>query len=107
MYLTKPEDKRTLRDFYQLTKPGGPGWKKVVEDAEAEGEDINLSYKDKSWEMPIQILMVFIGCIIIYSSLFAIGNILYGNPLSATILFIVAGTGTYILFKSFNKLRAN
>ncbi len=107
MYLTRPEDKQTLRDFYQLTQPGGPGWKKVVEDAKKEGVQINDRYEDKSWEMPIQILMVFIGCIIIYFSLFGIGNILYGNPLTATVLFIIAGAGTFFLFKSFNKLRAN
>jgi hypothetical protein len=106
-YLTRPEDKKTLREFYQLTHPGGPGWRKVVNEAEEEGHMINERYKDQSWEMPVQILMVFIGCIIIYSSLFAIGNILYGNPFIATILFVVAIAGTYFLFKSFNKLRAN
>jgi solute:Na+ symporter, SSS family len=105
-YLTKPEDKETLEGFYQLTQPGGPGWKKVVDRAESEGRLINEDYRDRSWEMPIQILMVFIGCIIIYSSLFAIGNILYGNPVMATILFIIAGAGTYFLFRSFSKLRA-
>lgn len=106
-YLTRPEDKETLESFYQLTHPGGPGWKKVVNQALEEGRLINERYRDQSWEMPIQILMVFIGCIIIYSSLFAIGNILYGNPLIATVLFVVAAAGTYFLFKSFNKLRAN
>ncbi len=106
-FLTRPEDKETLEDFYQLTHPGGPGWKKVVNNALEEGRLINEDYRDKNWEMPIQILMVFIGCIIIYSSLFAIGNLLYGNPLIATVLFVVAGGGTFFLFKSFSKLRAN
>jgi uncharacterized membrane protein len=59
------------------------------------------------WEMPVQILLVFIGCIVIYSSLFAIGNVLYGNTLNAVILFVVAIVGTYFLFKSLHKLRAN
>ena len=90
-----------------MTHPGGPGWKKVVDEATSEGLSINERYKDQKWEMPIQILMVFIGCIIIYSSLFAIGNILYGNPLTATVMFIVACGGTLFLFKSFSKLRAN
>ncbi|MBR9998174.1 MAG: Na+:solute symporter [Cyclobacteriaceae bacterium] len=106
-YLTRPEEKKTLEDFYQLTHPGGPGWKKVVDEAEREGRFINEHYVGRSWEMPIQILMVFIGCIIIYASLFGIGNILYGNPLTATIMFIVAAAGTYFLFRSFTKLRAN
>lgn len=107
MVLTKPEDKKTLREFYRLTHPGGPGWKKVVDEAQADGEMINEKYQNQAWEMPIQILLVFIGCIVIYSSLFGIGNILYGNPLIATFLFVLAVIGTYFLFRLFNKMRAN
>ncbi len=106
-YLTKPEATETLRQFYRLTLPGGPGWKKVVEEARSDGDMIDEKDHGVAWEMPIQILMVFIGCIVIYSSLFAIGNILYGNPLSATFLGALAVIGTYILFKSFGRLHAN
>lgn len=104
---TKPENKEVLRDFYKLTNPGGPGWKKVVTDAAKDGEIINKKDLGKPWEMPIQILLVFIGCIVIYSSLFAIGNFVYGRTLYGFILLTIAGIGTYFLFKSFNKLRAN
>jgi hypothetical protein len=105
--VTKPENKQVLRDFYKLTNPGGPGWKKVVTDAAKDGEIINKKDLGKPWEMPIQILLVFIGCIVIYSSLFAIGNFVYGRTLYGFVLLIIAGIGTYFLFKSFNKLRAN
>ncbi|MCG8410017.1 MAG: Na+:solute symporter [Bacteroidales bacterium] len=105
--LTKPEDKTVLRNFYKLTRPGGPGWKRVVNEAKADNEIINKEDIGKSWEMPIQILLVFIGCIIIYSSLFAIGNFVYGKTLYGFILLTIAIIGTYFLFKSFNKLRAN
>jgi SSS family solute:Na+ symporter len=106
-FLTKPENKETLRTFYRLTLPGGPGWKRVVEDAEADGDMINEGNKGQPWEMPIQLLLVFIGCVVIYSSLFAIGNFLYGNTLTASIMLVVAALGTVFLFKSFGKLRAN
>ncbi len=106
-FLTKPENAETLRSFYRLTLPGGPGWKKVVADAEADGDMINEGNKGKPWEMPIQLLLVFIGCVVIYSSLFAIGSFLYGNTLTAIGLLILASAGTYFLFKSFGKLRAN
>lgn len=105
--ITKPENKQVLREFYKLTNPGGPGWKKVVIDAAKDGEIINKKDLGKPWEMPIQILLVFIGCIVIYSSLFAIGNFVYGRTLYGFILLTIAGIGTYFLFKSFNKLRAN
>ncbi|MCB2196087.1 MAG: Na+:solute symporter [Bacteroidetes bacterium] len=105
--ITKPENKQVLREFYKLTNPGGPGWKKVVTDAAKDGEIINKKDLGKPWEMPIQILLVFIGCIVIYSSLFAIGNFVYGRTLYGFILLTIAGIGTFFLFKSFNKLRAN
>jgi hypothetical protein len=106
-FITRPENKRVLRDFYKLTNPGGPGWKKVVKDAKEDGEIINEKDLGKPWEMPIQILLVFIGCIVIYSSLFAIGNFVYGKTLYGFILLTIAGIGTYFLFKFFGKLRAN
>jgi Na+/proline symporter len=106
-FLTKPESKETLRSFYRLTLPGGPGWKRVVEEAEADGDMINEGNKGKPWEMPIQLLLVFVGCVVIYSSLFAIGSLLYGNVLTATGMLVLAILGTIFLFKSFGKLRAN
>lgn len=106
-FLTKPESKETLRSFYRLTRPGGPGWKKVIMDAEADGDMIDEENDGKPWEMPIQILLVFIGCIVVYSSLFSIGSFLYGNIMTAVMLLFVAIIGTIFLFKSFGKLRAN
>ena len=106
-FLTKPESKETLRSFYRLTLPGGPGWKKVVEEAEADGDMINEGNEGKPWEMPIQLLLVFVGCVVIYSSLFSIGSFLYGNVLTALGMLLLAILGTIFLFKSFGKLRAN
>jgi SSS family solute:Na+ symporter len=106
-FLTKPETQETLRSFYRLTRPGGPGWKKVIMEAEADGDMIDEENDGKPWEMPIQILCVFIGCVVVYSSLFSIGSFLYGNMLTGAILLIVAIIGTVFLFKSFGKLRAN
>lgn len=105
--LTKPESQKTLRSFYRLTRPGGPGWAKVIREARADGDMIDEKDHGRAWEMPIQILCVFIGIIVIYSCLFAIGNILYGNALAATVLFVVAAVGTFFLFKFFGKLRAD
>lgn len=105
--ITKPEKKEVLRKFYAKTKPGGPGWKKIVNDAQKENIDILGSEKNKAWEMPKQVLLIFIGCIVIYSSLFAIGSFIYANYIFAIILTIVAIVGTIILFRLLNKLRVN
>jgi solute:Na+ symporter, SSS family len=106
-FVTPPVDKKTLRAFYRLTLPGGPGWKKVVEEARADGDNIDEKTKGLPWEMPAQILMVFVGCVIVYSSLFAIGNFLYGNMIYGAGLAAVAVAGTVFLFMSFDKMRAN
>ncbi len=107
MYLTHPERKATLRNFYRLTRPGGPGWKKVVREARDERDPVDEEEQGKAWEMPVQILLVFIGCVVIYSCLFAIGSFVYLKPLQGTVLAFIAAGGTYLLFTSFNKLRAN
>ncbi len=106
-YMTKPETAKTLRAFYKLTHPGGPGWKKVVEQARIDGDAVDEKDKGKAWEMPIQILLVFIGIIVVYSCLFAIGNFIYNNVLYGFILLGVAAIGTFFLFKFFGKLRAD
>jgi Na+/proline symporter len=105
--LTKPESNETLRAFYRLTRPGGPGWKKVVEEARGEGDLIDEKDHGKAWEMPIQVLLVFVGCMAIYASLFSIGSFVYGRSLMGSVMGAVALIGTYILFKSFGKLRAD
>lgn len=101
--VTGAEDKEVLRSFYKLTKPGGPGWKKVVEDAKADGEPCDDG-EGVGWQMPKQILLVFIGCITIYASLFGIGGLVYGNILQGLILLLVAVVGTVSLFKIMAKL---
>jgi len=103
-YLTKPTSMETLISFYKLTRPGGPGWKKVRIFAEEKGVDLGIK-PGQVWEMPMQILCVFIGCIVIYSSLFSIGSFIYGQTYTGIILAILALIGVYFLFKFFGKLR--
>jgi Na+/proline symporter len=103
-FLTKPTNMDTLVSFYKLTRPGGPGWKKVRVHARDNGIDIGV-VSGQSWEMPLQILCVFIGCVVIYSSLFSIGSFVYGQPWQGTTLAVLALTGTYFLFRLFDKLR--
>ncbi|UXP32402.1 Na+:solute symporter [Reichenbachiella agarivorans] len=103
---TAPEDKEVLRAFYKLTKPGGPGWKKVVDEAIADGQPCDDN-EGVVWQMPRQVLLIFIGCTVIYSSLFAIGGFVYGNMLQGIILAIVATVGTVALFKVMSKLNLN
>jgi len=107
MLFTRSETRETLRKFYKLTHPGGPGWKRIIVEAEADGDYIDEKNKGRAWEMPIQILCVFVGCIVIYSMLFSIGSFVYGNIGPGLILAAISLAGTFFLFKSFGKLRAD
>ncbi len=103
-FLTKSVDEETLRSFYRKIKPGGPGWKRVVD--RARSENITLTKEqDLSWDVPTGILCMILGTISIYSMLFTIGNLLYGNVLSALFLAVVAVITGFLLFRTWDKLR--
>ncbi len=104
MLVSPPEDKEILRSFYKLTKPGGPGWKRVVEEAQAEGIDITEG-EGNGWQMPLQILLVFVGCIAIYSALFSIGGLVYGNLLQGIILGGLSVVAMAVMFRLMRKLK--
>ncbi|MDA3866220.1 MAG: Na+:solute symporter [Salinivirgaceae bacterium] len=100
-FLSKPEDEKTLIEFYKRTRPGGPGWKRIA--AKALPEETNPT----AWAMPVQLLNVFIGCVSIYAALFGIGSLIYKNWITGSILLGVTFLGTFIMFKLFHRLRAD
>lgn len=104
-YLTQPESKEVLQSFYKKIQPGGPGWNKVVTDAEA--ENIDIKDKDVEWSVPSGILAMLLGCGMIYSAMFATGYWIYGEQQNA----IIATTGTVIsgfyLIKIWKKIKVN
>lgn len=103
VYVTKPENTETLRSFYKLTQPGGPGWKRILKNAAAEGTPLDSD--GRKWEMPVQILCVFVGIITIYSFLFAGGYFVYQQFIPATILTLVGIAGVVLMFRLSGKLR--
>jgi len=101
--ITKPESKATLRGFYELAHPGGPGWKSVLADAEKEG--LCLEKTKAKWDMPLQILCVFIGIITIYACLFAGGYFVMLKPVAGCALSAVAILGALAMWKISRKIR--
>ena len=103
-FLTQPIDEGTLRDFYRKIRPGGPGWKKVVDRAHAEGIILKKE-ADLKWDVPTGILCMMLGSVSIYSTLFAIGNLLYNDLVQASIFIAMAIISSFLLYRSWNKLR--
>lgn len=101
-FLTKPEPMNVLIRFYDKVHPGGPGWKKVTAAAESQG--IAFTEKEIQWDMPSSLLSIFLGCIGIYSALFAIGSFLYGEIPTAILLTLLFSGSIFLLLKLWSKL---
>ncbi len=103
-FLTKPVQEDTLRSFYTKIRPGGPGWKPLVKRAKAENIELRKG-DDLSWDVPTGIICMLLGAVAIYSILFAIGNILYGQGLQALIFIGITVVSSVLLLKAWNKLK--
>jgi len=104
--VTRPVSKETLYKFYRQCHPGGPGWAKVLRDAKAEGVDLH-GKEDVDWQMPLKLLCVFIGCVVIYGSLFSIGSFVYGNIAWGIGLGVVSLAGIAFLMVAFTKIQTD
>jgi len=103
-FITLPEKKGVLQEFYKRTQPGGPGWSKVIFDAEK--ENIEIVNDKEGWSVPSGIIAMLLGCVLIYSTMFATGYYIYGDynlAISTTIIALIAG---YLLMKTWKKIRA-
>ncbi len=102
--VTAPTDTKTLRSFCTLVNPGGPGWRKVEEEAEADGDPIQSEHTAES--LPMGILCMFLGCMAVYATMFATGYWLYGQTTGAIILTVTAVVSAIALFVTWSKMRA-
>lgn len=104
-FLTMPISEETLRNFYRKIRPGGPGWKRVVDKAREENIEL-VKEADLRWDVPTGILCMILGCMAIYSILFTIGNLLYGDFGQAGIFIVITVVSSILLYKSWNKLKS-
>ncbi|WP_138430604.1 sodium:solute symporter family protein [Fodinibius saliphilus] len=100
---TRPTDKETLVNFCEVARPGGPGWQKVIEEAEAEENNLE-PLQDEAWRVPQGILCMALGSVAIYGTLFATGYWIYGRWTLASVITIVSIAASVYLFKSWRKL---
>lgn len=85
-FLGAPTEEATLRRFYRQTRPGGAGWKRVAEQAAKDGEPLPSGLG----ELPAGLLCSALGCVAVWSALFATGLLIYGRGGAATGLFALA-----------------
>jgi len=102
--LTQPTDKKTLYSFYKLVHPGGPGWKKVLLMAREDNVILEPDGRAK-WDVPQGILGMLLGCLMIYSLLFATGHWIYGNYKWAVLSTAMALISMWLLNKVWGRLK--
>jgi|TARA_B110000263_G_C15305392_1_gene510079 SSS family solute:Na+ symporter len=96
--LTKPTENTRLLEFYKKIKPYGLGWNGFLKN-----NNIVISNKEK-YESPMEdLLSMFLGILLVYSGLFSIGFLLYGNSLYSLILFIIVILSAFRLNKTLSK----
>ena len=98
---TKPESEEVLLGFYQKVHPGGPGWKHVLDVAESKGKKI-IGKKEK-WDVPNGLLCMLFGTLSVYSILFSIGSLIYGNDSSFMITSIIGLLSLFALLYFWKK----
>ena len=102
-FLGPQTDRQKLIEFYKKVRPFGPGWKRIREEAGISEAEAAASHEN----IPLALLGWSAGCTAIWSSLFTVGNILYGRMGLAMMLmgvFIVSGL---VLIYVINQLWAN
>ena len=104
-FITQPETKEVLQGFYKRTQPGGPGWRKVL--SEAEKSNIDIVDNKEAWSVPSGIIAMLVGCAFIYSIMFATGKFIYGEYSKAFMLLGVALISGITLIKLWKKIKAN
>jgi Na+/proline symporter len=101
-FLAPQTDQETLIAFYRKVHPFGPGWRPIqlvagISDAEA-------AQMARHENIPLALLGWTSGCAVIWSSLFTVGNFLYGRYGYATILLAVFLLSGIVLVGVINRL---
>ena len=102
-FLTAPETDKVLFAFYTKTQPGGPGWEKIV--TSAKKAKVSIIKTTEKWSVPNGILAMVLGCILIYSCMFAIGNYIYGEYTMAISLTGIVFIFSFLLLKIWKKIK--
>jgi len=95
--LTKPEDDKVLIAFYKKVRPASYGWKKLL------GKYPEV--KEEVGQLPMEIGLMLIASIMVFSALFGVGFWIYGETLPAIIATIITLAGGFLVYKGWKKMK--
>ena len=90
-FVTRPTDAARLDEFYRRVRPAGPGWGPVATRNPTVQPTERLGPLFVNW---------FVGIALVYSTLFGVGYLMFGRPITGLILLAVA-VGTAALLWRF------
>lgn len=93
-FLTKPESDETLIAFYRRTRPSLWGWRPIA----AKAPDVKTT-RDGIWNFVDWIS----GCVLIYSALFGVGKIIFGDTTTGILMLILGAAAGYIIYWDLNR----
>jgi SSS family solute:Na+ symporter len=98
-FLTRPEDDEVLRAFYLRVRPGGRGWRPIAETLGLAGEPVDGG--------PLNWTNWVAGVISVYSTLFGVGQIIFGATGRGVLLLLVAAVCFWWIGRNLRPSRAS
>jgi SSS family solute:Na+ symporter len=92
-YMGPQTDPAVLISFYRKVHPFGPGWRDVRAKAGVPAAEAALEAEHQN--IPLSLVGWIMGCMMIWSALFTVGNFLYGRTnyaLALGAVFVVSGS---------------
>ena len=99
-FLTKPTKKETLENFYLKVQPDKAGWKPIADELAKKGKVVS-----KMSTLAAGVAAMFVATILVYSLLFGVGYLIYGNWMNTMFAGFSAAITGYLLFKLWPKLQ--
>ncbi len=93
-YLTKPVEEKQLIKFYERTYPGGRGWKSIREKTGDMGEPQKFGKVFLNWIM---------GIVVVYSFLFGIGQLIFGEYLFGSIILLAGFVAAVVIYRDLSR----
>ena len=93
-FLTKPVSEEKLIQFYKKVYPGGVLWKKISVKVPEIKANVAFGGMFMSW---------FMGVVLVYSSLFAIGSFLFMNYTESIVYFGLSVISIFVIYKILSK----
>jgi solute:Na+ symporter, SSS family len=88
-FLTSPTDEKTLLAFYKRTYPGGIGWRHI--------QELLPEIKQKNY-FGRTLVNWIMGIILVYASLFGVGNIIFADFLTGIIILLIGGIAATVIY---------